>query len=158
MTATSGRWQPGPTRGFQRWTEPGRVVVVADRWVEAVSIMCLAENGSLKRGLSTLDGAHGRGPTSIVPLPGSSSKLHLRPVRHGGWFGDALGGTLLGLRRPLDELRVTASLAERGAPVPSPALVLAERAGMFWNATVGTVFEPDTVDGIAFLVDTYGRG
>jgi hypothetical protein len=46
---------------------------------------------------------------------------------------------------------VTASLAEQGAPVANPALVIAERWGPFWNATVGTIFEPDTVDGIAFL-------
>lgn len=178
-TATSGGWKREPIPGFQRWTEPGRILVVADRWVEAVSNLGLVENGSLRRALSLkesdndaeeragngfwresqngpigsrfLDGPPGRGPTAVVPLPGSDAHLHLRPVRHGGWFGGVLGNTLLGLRRPLDELRVTASLAERGAPVPSPALVIAERSGPFWNATVGTVFEPNTVDGIALL-------
>ena len=169
MTATSGGWQPGPIRGFQRWTQPGRVLVVADPWVEAVSKLCLAENGSLQRtlfgdksgdtsgntsgGLPAVSGSPGRGPTVVVPLPGSDSHLHLRPVRHGGWFGGVLRTALLGLHRPLEELRVTASLAARGAPVPSPALVIAERSGPFWNATVGTVFERDTVDGIAFLSD-----
>lgn len=159
MTATSGGWQPGPIRGFQRWSEPGRVVIVADAWIEAVSKLGLPENGSLQRALSgntsegspTVDGPPGRGPTAVVPLPGSDSHLHLRPVRHGGWFGAVLRNALLGLHRPLDELRVTAALAERGAPVPSPALVIAERSGPFWNATVGTVFERNTVDGIAFL-------
>ncbi len=179
MKLNSGGWKREPIRGFQRWTERGRVMVVADRWVEAVSNLGLAEHGSLrlalaakasgketekalgeesgprsrdtKEGSRTLDGPPGRGPTAVVPLPGSDSRLHLRRVRHGGWFGGLLGYALLGLRRPLDELRVTASLAERGAPVPSPALVMAERSGLFWNATVGTIFEPDTVDGIAFL-------
>lgn len=174
MTVTSGGWQPGPIPGFQRWTEPGRVLVVADPWVEAVSRSGLAENGKLWRvfsqeksqqesqqqsggtsgGLSTLDGPPGRGPTVVVSLPGSDSQLHLRPVRHGGWLGGILRGALFGLRRPLDELRVTASLAKRGAPVPRPALVIAERSGPFWNATVGTVFEPDTLDGISFLSAT----
>jgi 3-deoxy-D-manno-octulosonic acid kinase len=199
MTVISGGWTPGPIRGFQRWSEAGRVAVVADRWVEAVSNMGLAEDGSLWRalnskapgaepleespnafepergseigresrkdlrdktreGLRAPDEPHGRGPTIVVPIPGSDSRLHLRPVRHGGWFGGVLGNAMLGLRRPIDELRVTASLAERGAPVPSPALVIAERSGPFWNATVGTVFEPDTVDGIAFLSGSPDRG
>lgn len=163
MTASSGGWQPGPIPGFQRWTQPGRVLVVADPWVEAVSRSGLAESGNLRRvfspggtpgGLSTLDGPPGRGPTMVVSLPGSDAQLHLRPVRHGGWLGGVLRGALFGLRRPLDELRVTASLAERGAPVPRPALVIAERSGPFWNATVGTVFEQDTLDGISFLSAT----
>ena len=67
--------------------------------------------------------------TAIVPLAGSKARLHLRPVRHGGWFGGLLGAKLLGSARPLRELRVTAALAERGAPVARPVLVVAERSG-----------------------------
>jgi tRNA A-37 threonylcarbamoyl transferase component Bud32 len=159
---TDDGWSNDPIPGFRRWSEARRVLVVADRWVDAVSKLGLAQKdagqslfdreGVLARNQSrSSSGSSGRGPTIVVPLPGSDARLHLRTVRHGGWFGGLLGNALLGLDRPLDELRVTAQLAQRGAPVPRPALVLAERSGLFWNATVGTVFEPDTVDGIAFL-------
>ncbi len=169
MARTAGGWQPDPIAGFQRWEEAGRVLIVADRWVDAVSKLRLFEPGNLQRALSgamsteipkdlrAFDRASGRGPTVVLPLAGSDSYLHLRPVRHGGWFGSLLGARLLGLSRPLDELRVTASLAARGAPVPGPALVIAERSGAFWNAAVGTVFERDAMDGVAFLSAAPGR-
>jgi len=160
MTATAEGWQPGPIAGFRRWERPGHVLVVADAWVDSVAKLGLAESGGLQRTLSGAPGTctkephpapSGRGPTAVVELPGSDSQLHLRPVRHGGWFGGILGGALVGLDRPLDELRVTAALRARGAPVPSPVLVVAERTGPLWSAAVGTVFEPGTVDGLAFL-------
>jgi hypothetical protein len=73
-------------------------------------------------------------------------------VRHGGLLAGVLGRALLGLSRPIRELRVTAALGAAGAPVPTPVLVVGERlAGPVWTAAVGTVHEEDARDGVAFL-------
>jgi 3-deoxy-D-manno-octulosonic acid kinase len=125
---------------------------VAPAWESEVLALGLLEPGGCARLLAAGSGPRGRAATAVVPLPGRSERLHLRAVRHGGWLGPLWGERILGTGRPLAELRVTAALRERGAPVPEPVLASAERrAGPFWSAAVATVHEADSLDGIALL-------
>lgn len=101
----------------------------------------------------------GRGPAAVVDLPtndaggdaGGAVRLHLRPLRHGGWLGGLLGRRWLGLARPVAELEATAELRARGAPVPRPVGVVGHRVWRFWEAVVATVFEEDAPDAARFL-------
>jgi tRNA A-37 threonylcarbamoyl transferase component Bud32 len=94
----------------------------------------------------------GRTRTAVVALPGQTSQLHLRPLRHGGVFGGLRRGALLGLRRPLRELAATARLHGAGAPVPEPVLVTGWRLrGPFWAAVVGTLHVAQSLDGVSLL-------
>jgi tRNA A-37 threonylcarbamoyl transferase component Bud32 len=94
----------------------------------------------------------GRAATALLELPEGGPAVVVRRVRHGGWLGSLLGTALLGVERPLAELRVCAALRERAAPVPEPAFVLARRRlGPVWNAAVATVAEADARDALAFL-------
>jgi tRNA A-37 threonylcarbamoyl transferase component Bud32 len=107
-------------------------------------------------GLDRLDEARafeaGRAVTTLLELPGGAPRLVVRRVRHGGWLGSLLGGALLGVGRPLDELRVTAALRAGGAPVPQPAFVIARRRmGPVWHAALATVAEEGAQDAVAFL-------
>jgi len=113
-------WEAAPIDGFERIRAPGRVLIVASPWIRAASELGLVEAGGLERALAGTPGPPGRGRTAIVALPGTRSQLHLRPVRHGGWFGGVLRGALFGIDRPLAELRVSAALAARdGAQRPA---------------------------------------
>ncbi len=94
----------------------------------------------------------GRGPTSRVLLPQSRVALHLRPLRHGGWLGRLWLDLDFGLARPLRELRVTAELRARGAPVPEPALVAARRVlGPLWQSALGSVEQAGSESALARL-------
>jgi hypothetical protein len=97
-------------------------------------------------------GSGGRTDTAVLAVPGRRERVHLRPVRHGGWLGPLWGGAILGLSRPSEELRVTARLLAAGAPVPRPVLVCAHRAvGPLWRAVYGTVHAEGTCDGVVWL-------
>ena len=115
------------------------------------------ENAALRLGLpervlAAVPGPGGRAGTTLLELPGDTRRIHLRPVRHGGWLGPAWGRWILGLRRPQHELRITAALTAAGAPVPRAALLLGQRHfGPFWSATLGTVNEDGAIDGASFL-------
>ena len=61
----------------------------------------------------------------LIELPESERRIHLRPVAHGGLLRRLTGRRLLGPRRPLAELEVTAELLARGVAVPNPVLVVA---------------------------------
>lgn len=137
----------------------GASLLVVDRRFEtgALSLGLLAPD-ALERLRAAHAAAFGRAPTALVELPGDGPRLFVRPVRHGGWLGPLLGGALLGTARPLDELRVTAALHERGAPVAEPAFVLARRrAGPVWSAAVATLREEHARDALAFLGETPSR-
>ncbi len=95
--------------------------------------------------------SHGRGATTLLPLPGRAERLHLRRVLHGGLLAELWRGRLAGLGRVREELRTTAALRERGAAVPRPALAIARRSGLLWQASLATVHEEGAVDGMAFL-------
>ena len=119
---------------------------------EAARALSLDSPGVVDRLFARGGGAEGRGATARVEVPGSTEKLVLRRLLHGGVLGPLLGPAFLGIRRPLGELRVTAQLRSAGAPVPRPALALGRRiAGPFWTLVVGTYLEPGAVDALAFL-------
>lgn len=137
--------------GFVLLREGRRVAVVRESLASDVRRARLLEPGGWESLFAGAAGSAGRARTAIWE-PGSDARVVLRRVLHGGWLGPGLGPVLLGLGRPLRELAVTEALADAGAPVPRPALVLGERrAGPFWTAVVGTRLEPGTVDGLAFL-------
>jgi 3-deoxy-D-manno-octulosonic acid kinase len=95
--------------------------------------------------------AAGRAPTRICTLPDRPEALLLRRVLHGGLLAPLWTGRIASLSRPRTELRVTATLRAKGAPVPRPVLALARRRGLLWDAALATVFEAGTLDGLAFL-------
>ncbi len=133
--------------------ETGGVSLTADpSLVEDARALGLLTRGGLAHALARASGSTGRAPTARLDLPHRKHTLVLRPVRHGGMFAPLRGGALCGLARPLAELRTTADLRTRGAPVPRPAFVLGERRwGPFWNAAVATFLEPQTCDALTFL-------
>lgn len=129
-----------------------RFLRVAAHYEPEVLRLGLLEAGGLERVLASAAGPRGRAPTAIVALDGLSERLHLRPVRHGGLLAPLWGERLLGLGRPLRELRVNARLWARGVPVPRPVLVAGRRCGgPFWSAAYATLHQDDALDAIAFL-------
>lgn len=141
-----------PPRGFTRRESGGIVLVVEQALSAAVERVGLLEAGGLARACATAAGPAGRGRVAVLPLDGRSERLCLRPVRRGGLLAAWLPAGLASLARPLAELEVTTRLRAAGAPVPRPALVAGERrAGGGWDAAVGTIYEEEAVDGLAFL-------
>ena len=141
-------------QGFVRLDAKAGVVVVDPDFVDAATALGLLEPGGLARALARAPagGPEGRGPVAILPL-GSGEQLCLRRLRRGGLLASFRPAGLAGLARPVAELETTARLRAAGAPVPRPVLVAgALRPGGGWDAAVGTRFEADTVDALAFLV------
>jgi 3-deoxy-D-manno-octulosonic acid kinase len=139
-------------QGFRCLSTERGFLVVDPSLEEAARTLFLHSPGGVDRLFARGGGATGRGETALVEAPGSTEKLVLRRLLHGGLLGPLLGSTFFGMNRPLRELRVTAELRNAGAPVPRPALALGRRmAGPFWEAVVGTYLEPDAVDALVFL-------
>jgi len=131
---------------------PGRRLLVAEEFARAVEALGLPEPKAARALFASARPGSGRAATAVVPLAGHPAKLHLRAVRHGGWLGAWLGGAFLGTARPEAELRATAALYARGAPVPRPVLAAGWRvAGPVWAGCVGTLHAENSRDGIAFL-------
>jgi 3-deoxy-D-manno-octulosonic acid kinase len=135
---------------FETRTAPSARLVVDPEYADAAVSLGLADAAGLDRRLASASGAGGRAGSALLALPGGL-RLHLRPVRHGGWLAPLWGDRLLGLGRPLRELEANAALRERGAPVPRPVLVAGLRRGWLWSAAVGTLHEDDTRDGLAWI-------
>jgi len=96
--------------------------------------------------------ASGRTATAILALPNRVERIHLRPVRHGGWLASLWHGHVLGYARPVAEVDASERLLAAGAPVPRPLLVAARRArGPLWSAVVGTLHVEGARDGVAWL-------
>lgn len=131
----------------------GRALLVVDPSLEdAARLLFLDSSGRVGRQFVRGGAGAGRDDTTLVEVPGSTEKLVLRRLLHGGLLGPMLGPFFLGMGRPLRELRVTGELRRAGAPVPRPALALGRRvAGPFWKLAVGTYLEPDAVDALSFL-------
>jgi tRNA A-37 threonylcarbamoyl transferase component Bud32 len=136
---------------FRERRTASRALFVRADFENAALALGLLEPGGLERALERAAGPRGRGRTAVVSLPGRSERLHLRPVLHGGWLRPLLRDRLLGLARPLAELRVHARLRALGAPVPIPVLVAARRMHGFQRAAVATVHEEGALDGFALL-------
>ena len=135
-----------PVPGFRTRSTEDHYWMVAEPLEEPIEALGLLEPGVLDRVLAEASGPSGRGATAVLPLPGSAARLHLRPVRRGGWLAPLRGDGVRSLRRPIEELLVTAALREAGAPVPAPAALIALRTGRSWRAAVGTLFEEGALD------------
>ena len=94
----------------------------------------------------------------MLSLPGRSERLHLRPLRHGGWLAPLWRGGVAGLARARAECESTAVLRRAGAPVPAPALVVGHRRGLLWQAALGTLYEEDTENGADVAAHFATRG
>ncbi len=134
-----------------------RVLYVTPEFESAALALGLLAPGGLEHILARASGPSGRSRTAVVSLPGCGERLHLRPVRHGGLLRALRRDRLLGLARPLAELRAHACLRAAGAPVPIPVLVAARRVRGFYRAAVATIHEEDTLDGIALLSSRAGE-
>ncbi len=138
--------------GFERYRRGTRYLVVDAAFADAVRRLGLLEPGVLEDLIQRGNRAGGRSRNSVLPLPGRTERLHLRPFHHGGLLGQLRGDRLLGLGRPLSELRVGARLRAAGAPVARTLLVAGRRcAGPLWRSVVGTLHEEAAIDGGAFL-------
>jgi len=139
--------------GFRRLTRgPVELIVDDDLWPALSGLPLLEADGMDRVFTSARAGASGRASTALLEIPGADERLVLRRLRHGGLLGPLLRGAFLGLKRPIRELSVTARLRAAGAPVPRPALVAGRHLlGPLWSAVVATVFEPGSVDALAFL-------
>jgi tRNA A-37 threonylcarbamoyl transferase component Bud32 len=136
---------------FHECREAERVLCVSAEFEHAARALGLLAPGGLERALAAGRGPRGRARTAIVALPGRRERLHLRPLRHGGWLRVVFGDRWLRLSRPRRELRALARLREAGAPVPVPVLVAARRRRGFYRAALATLYEEGTRDGIALL-------
>ncbi len=149
MASAAGRTLNLATLGGAGW-----VAAVHPAWRDD-----LAAGGWLRRAPIDPDRHAGRvadpepsGRGEIYRVQFKAGPAVVRPVRRGSWLRPLLGSRLLGPRRPLAEIRVTAALRTRGAPVPEPVMALAWRAsGPFWHALVATREEANSLDGRAFL-------
>jgi tRNA A-37 threonylcarbamoyl transferase component Bud32 len=133
-----------------------RVLYVTPEFESAALALGLLAPGGLERILARGSGPSGRSRTAIVSLPGRGERLHLRPLQHGGLLRGMQNDRLLGLARPLAELRAHARLRADGAPVPIPVLVAARRVRGFYRAALATIHEEETLDGIALLASPAG--
>jgi tRNA A-37 threonylcarbamoyl transferase component Bud32 len=133
-----------------------RVLYVTPEFESAALALGLLAPGGLERILARAAGPSGRSRTAIVSLPGRGERLHLRPLHHGGLLHALRRDRLFGLARPLAELRAHARLRAAGAPVPIPVLLAARRERGFYRAALATIYEEDTLDGIALLASRAG--
>jgi hypothetical protein len=136
--------------GFVVRRRHGALLAVDAELADAPEVLDLLEPGAFER-LPGGGGAAGRAATHVLALR-DGRRLVVRRVLHGGLLGPLLGSALLGARRPLAELWVTARLRARGAPVARPAFVLGERrAGPLWRAAVATYREEGAADALELL-------
>ena len=98
--------------------------------------------------------SEGRAATALLELGPGRPRILLRRLLHGGALGPLLGRAYLGMRRPLAEIDVTERLRAAGAPVPRAALARGRRLlGPIFACAVGTYYEEDSCDVLAFLRD-----
>ena len=137
---------------FQRISAGRAVLWVDPDLAPAVESLGLLQPGALDRALGSRPaGPQGRAATSVLSLPDRSERLHLRPLRHGGWLAPLWRDGVAGLARARAEREAPAALRLAGAPVPVPARVGGHRRGLLWQAALGTLYEEDTANAADFL-------
>ena len=92
----------------------------------------------------------GRGAICSATLA-DGSELVLRGFRRGGWLGPLRGEALASPARLFDELRAHHELAQRGAPVPTPAFAVAHLRAGRWTGGVATRRISQATNGLALL-------
>jgi 3-deoxy-D-manno-octulosonic acid kinase len=142
---------PGEVATFRKRDEQGARLFVDAEFEDALHELGLPAPARVERLLAAAPAAQGRAATATLELPGRPERLHLRPVVHGGALARLWGRRLWGIARPVTELRVSATLRARGAPVPRPVCVIGWRAAPLWSAVLGTVHLEGGEDGLAWL-------
>jgi tRNA A-37 threonylcarbamoyl transferase component Bud32 len=138
-------------RGFSHLSRGGVELVVDGELAPHAEALGLLADDALERAFAAPAG-HGRAPTSLLAVPATGARLHVRRLVHGGALGPLFATRFFGFARPLAELTVTQRLRDAGAPVPRPAFALARRAiGPLRHLAVATFFEEETADAAAFL-------
>lgn len=94
--------------------------------------------------------SEGRGAICDATLA-DGSQLVLRGFRRGGWLGPLRGAALSSPDRLFAELRACHQLAQRGAPVPTPAFAVAHRGAACWTGGVATRRIPAAGNGLELL-------
>jgi 3-deoxy-D-manno-octulosonic acid kinase len=103
-------------------------------------------DAAVRQSLFARSPRRGRGAAPIVSV-GPDLSILLRRYRHGGLLGGLTGPLLLGPRRALAELEVTARAERAGAPVPHVlCLIFWPLAGPLWSAVIGTREESQARD------------
>jgi 3-deoxy-D-manno-octulosonic acid kinase len=138
---------------FRTLASAAGTLVVDAAFEEAARALGLPARDAVAALLAAGASGHGRARTARVALPGRAERLHLRPVRHGGWLAPVWRDRLAGLARPIAELHVTEALRALGAPVPRAVLVAGYRAAPLWQAVFGTLEIEGARDGVAWLGD-----
>lgn len=130
-------------------------VYVFDRFVDDIRALAAATDFAHRGDVRVLgvssDVASGRSRNVSIELPDRAESLELRPLHHGGILAPITGDRFSSLARPLHELRLSAELVGRGAPVAVPAFVVGRRRAGFWRAAFASVRLPDARDGVAYL-------
>jgi len=140
---------PALPPGFERSTR-GACVLIADATL-LPDAETLLDEATFEAAFQEPAG-EGRAATALLDLGAGGSRIWLRRLLHGGALGPLLGRAYVGMRRPLAELDVTQRLRAAGAPVPRPALARGRRLfGPIFACAVGTYYEEDTSDVLAFL-------
>ena len=122
-------------------------------WPARETAKAWIESGSPASAAST-----GRGQTRLLDLPQMPGQLILRRTLHGGILGPLWRGHLGSPGRIQRELEVTRALNEAGAQVPCAVLGIAMQSGPLWRASIATLYIPDTVTGLDWLVSTPAEG
>lgn len=139
------------TRWLERWEADARWVCDPE-FEPALRALGLPDGAAVSRLLASAPAAgSGRAASAVLSLPGRAERLHLRPVRHGGALAGLWAGRVLGPARPFAELRVTATLRARGAPVPRALCALGWRAAPLWRAALGSLHVEGARDGLLWL-------
>ena len=147
-----------PSAEFRRHRRGKVLLLVAEPIESAALALGLLEANTVERLQCHGVGGGGRATNAVLPLPGRSERLQIRPFHHGGWLRAITRDRLMSLTRPISELLVNARLAKAGAPVPRPALVVGQRRGPgLWTAAVGTLHEESCCNGREFLATDPSR-
>ncbi len=146
----------GHPSGFVRLSEgasPRRAVLLVDPEFEGPvrSLELLADDAAWRSAPGPGRPGRGRAASQVLDLPGRPERVHLRPLRHGGWWAPLWGTRIWGPGRAWRELSASGRLRKAGAPVPRPLLAVAVAASPGWQAAVGHVHLESHQDGLAWL-------
>jgi 3-deoxy-D-manno-octulosonic acid kinase len=136
---------------FVAESDDGVVASVHAELADGARALGLLARGGIARAFAAgVPLAGGRAAACVLALPRNSraggwarTEVVVRRLRHGGLLAPLLGELYFGPARVLAELEATRALFAAGAPVPEPALALAQRrTGPLWECAFGTLRVP----------------